>query len=93
MSGPAARLRAVPVVVERSPGGGNAFNVRVNGRAKFLIRTTQETAIEFTARRLGLLGAGPAERARVTALLASELRRVRRVELLAEVPARERSAA
>ena len=85
--------RAIPVVVERSPGGGSAYHIQVNGRAKFIARTTQETALEFAALRLGLLGAGPEERARVVGLLAAELGRLRRAEVTAEVPAHERSAA
>jgi len=85
--------RAVSVIVERSPGGGSAYHVRVDGKAKFLMRTTEAIALEFAARKLGLLGAGPAERARVVALLLSELRRLRRAEVTAEIPANDNGKA
>ena len=77
--------RAVPVIVQRAPGGGSAYHVRVDGRARFLMRTTEAIALGFVAQKLGLLGAGPAERARVVALLQAELRRLRCAEVTAEV--------
>lgn len=78
--------RAVPVIVERSPGGGRGWCIRVDGKGRFLFCTAVE-ALEVAVRKLGLLGADLTERVRVARLLSAELGRMRRAEITAEVTA------
>lgn len=84
--------RAVPVILERSPGGAHGWTIEVDGQGQFKCCTATH-ALGLAMRSLGLLGAGHEERRRVSRLLASELDRKRRAEVTAEVPVEERSAA
>lgn len=76
--------RAIPVVVERSPGGGNGFFTRIGERGRFLFGTSTE-ALGWTVMGLRRLGASEDEASRVTRLLTRELGRARRAEITAEV--------
>ena len=78
--------RAVPVVVERSPGKGGGWFTRIGERGRFLFGTSVE-AVGWTIIGLGRQGATAEEMARVARLLGSELQRMRRAEITAEVSA------
>ena len=76
--------RAVPVVVERSPGGGGGISLRVGAREKFTFGN-EFVALGWVAGRRRERGADQAERKRVLVLLAKELGRKLRAEVTAEV--------
>jgi len=76
--------RAVTVVVERSPGGGRGISLRVGAREKFTFGN-EFVALGWVAGRLREQGADQSERKRVLVLLATELGRKLRAEVLAEV--------
>ena len=76
--------RAVSVVVERSPGGGSGWNLRVGGTNRFLFGTDDE-AFGWVWVQLVRSGATSDEAGRVCELLARESDRLRRAEVTAEV--------
>jgi len=76
--------RAVPVVVERSPGGGSGWNLRVGGTNRFLFGTDHE-AYGWIWAQLARQGARSEELDRVCGLLACEGERKLRAEVTAEV--------
>lgn len=74
--------RAVSVVVERSPGGLRGWFVKVGNERKWAAGGSEDRAITVA---MIMLGADVAERVRMSSLIRSELRRMRRVEVTAEV--------
>jgi hypothetical protein len=74
------------IIVERSPGGGNGWNIQAGKKSRFI----QGCERDALAEPWHLLAAQDCyaeveERERVTGLLRRELRRVRRAEVQAEV--------
>jgi len=77
--------RAVSVVMERAPGGGLGWSLRVGGADRFLFGSAF-VALAWIRQHLERLGAEQEERARVLNLLIRELDRKRCAECVAEVP-------
>jgi len=77
-------IRAVSVVVERAPGGGNGWSLRVGGAERFLF-CSFFVALGWVRQHLERLGAEQGERSRVLNLIVRELERVKRAEVTAEV--------
>ncbi len=84
--------RAISVVVERSPGGGSGWSLRVGGADRFLFGSAF-VALGWVRQHMERIGATQEERARVLRLLVRELDRQRRAEVTAEVPVAEVSVA
>jgi len=78
--------RAVPVVMEKSPGGGHGWMLSVGLVRDFKFCAPLD-AMGWVSRMLGQLGATEGERFQVCQLLASELERKRRAEVTAEIAA------
>lgn len=76
--------RAIPVTVERSPGGLRGWSLAVGPAALFTF-AAEVTVLAWVTARLAERGASVEERWRVVRLVAAELKRMRRVEVLAEV--------
>jgi len=76
--------RAVTVVVERAPGGGSGWSLRVGGAERFLFGCAF-TALGWVRQHLERLGATEAERGRVLGLVIRELERKRCATVTAEV--------
>ncbi len=76
--------RAIPVVVERSRGGGQGMHMTVGDERLFAFCDVS-SATWWVNVRLAELGAGMDERHRVLGLVARELGRKRLVEVVAEV--------
>ncbi len=76
--------RAVPVVVERSPGGGGGFRLSVASNAEFRF-CSEFSAVSWVRDQLAEMGANQMERGRVLRLILAELRRTKRAEVTAEV--------
>jgi len=76
--------RAVSVVVERAPGGGAGWSLRVGGAERFAF-CSFFVALAWVRQHLERLGADQAERSRVLNLIVSEQARARRAEVTAEV--------
>lgn len=77
--------RAISVVVERSPCGGNGRWMQVGDRTHFAIPCSDFAALAWTREQLVAQGAEKAERGRVLRLIGKELLSRRRVKLVAEV--------
>jgi hypothetical protein len=77
--------RAIPVVVQRSPGGGFGYHMQVGAATHFAIPCSDFHALVWTREQLVAQGAEKAERGRVLRLICKELLNRRRVELVAEV--------
>jgi len=75
--------RGIPLVVERSPGGLNGWNITAGPRKRFLVGG-EDLALEEAMR---MVAPGLEERIRVVELIRSELRRRLRVEVVVEVVA------
>jgi len=76
--------RAVEVVVERAPGGGSGWSLRVGGADRFAF-CSSFTALGWVRQHLERLGATQAERGRVLGLVIRELERKRCATVTAEV--------
>ena len=79
--------RAVPVVVERSPGGGRGWWMQFGDTRHFAMPCTEFRALEWVRARLEASGAERTERGRVLRLLIRELDRKAKAEVTAEVRA------
>jgi hypothetical protein len=77
--------RAIPVVIERSPSGGNGIHMQVGQVTKFRIPCSDFHALCWTREQLVAQGAEKAERGRVLRLIGKELLRKARAEVTAEV--------
>ena len=76
--------RAVSVVVERAPGGGSGWSLRVGGAERFMFGTDFK-ALSWVRGELAARGATADERGRVIRLVIKEMARVRQATVTAEV--------
>jgi hypothetical protein len=77
--------QAVVIVIERSPGGGNGYNVTWGTQSAWMCGA-RDKALDWVRRSLVVYKATPEEVERVMGLLARELERKPRAEVTAEVP-------
>lgn len=80
--------RAVPVVVERSPGGGGNWWTQVGQGPGRLVHGSAFIALNGVREELERLGATAHERGRALDLIIRELKVRRRVEVTAEISAK-----
>ncbi len=77
--------RAIPVVVERSPGGASGWWIKVGERAGIYMSCSELTALGKLREEMIALHMGREERMRVERLVLRELDRKRSAEVTAEV--------
>ena len=75
--------RAIPVVVERAPGGGSGWSLQVCASERFMFGTDFK-ALTWVRNELVKRGTTADERGRVIQLVIREMARVRRAEVTAE---------